>query len=322
MRITKNYSEVIDFTGGDVLATPEYFKTLGASDWGYLVEDEFVLPFYIKKKFIFNYLLFTLGIKSKVSKEKKQHFLNCAVDYIKANLSVDFILTQHVTALFDCYPTHSTYCSFGSYILDLTKSEEELFAGLHTKHRNVIKKAEKDGVLVSCDMDNKREQCISLIQDTLVRQRLVPVRTSLLEGFSKVCQADYWIAEYNGEVQGAAIILWTSQCCAYYMFGGSCSKPHSGAMNLLHWTAIRKMKERDVRYYDFVGARINPEEGSKYEGIQRFKSRFGGELAEGYLWKIPIRKFKYRLFCWLLALKQKGNYKGDIIDQERRRGNY
>jgi len=30
---------------------------------------------------------------------------------------------------------------------------------------------------------------------------------------------------------------------------------------------MKLMKERGVKYYDFVGARINPDEGSKYEGI-------------------------------------------------------
>ena len=94
------------------------------------------------------------------------------------------------------------------------------------------------------------------------------------------------------------------------------------AMNLLHWSAMKLMKERGVKYYDFVGARINPDEGSKYEGIQRFKSRFGGELKKGYLWKMPLNKFKYKLFCWLVAAKQGRNYCGDVIDQERKRGNY
>ena len=76
------------------------------------------------------------------------------------------------------------------------------------------------------------------------------------------------------------------------------------AANEYGQTAMKLMKERGVKYYDFVGARINPDEGSKYEGIQRFKSRFGGELKKGYLWKMPLNKFKYKLFCWLVAAKQ------------------
>ena len=144
----------------------------------------------------------------------------------------------------------------------------------------------------------------------------------MLEGLSRVKHIDYWVASFEGELQGAGILLWSENRSAYYMFGGSAVKPHAGAMNLLHWSAMKLMKERGVKYYDFVGARINPDEGSKYEGIQRFKSRFGGELKKGYLWKMPLNKFKYKLFCWLVAAKQGRNYCGDVIDQERKRGNY
>ena len=37
---------------------------------------------------------------------------------------------------------------------------------------------------------------------------------------------------------------------------------------------------------------------------------------------MPLNKFKYKLFCWLVAAKQGRNYCGDVIDQERKRGNY
>lgn len=42
-------------------------------------------------------------------------------------------------------------------------------------------------------------------------------------------------------------------------------------------------------------------------------------MVEGYLWKCPIRPFRYKLyylFVRLLAYLRKQPYKGDIIDQE------
>lgn len=320
MKITRDYDEVKALIGGEVLATPDYFNSLGAVDWGYLVADGGVLPFYIRKKIIFTYLLFTTGVLGTKNAEDEADFLNEAVTCIKMHLSIDFIQCQHVTALFKAYPASSVSCRFGSYVMDLSFDEETLMSNIHTKHRNVIKKAEKDGILVSCDEQN-RERCIALIQETLVRQHIPVIGSDFLKQLAVVKYVDYWIAEYNGEVHGAAIILWAGHQTAYYMFGGSNKKTHSGAMNLLHWNAIKKMKERGVKYYDFVGARLNPEEGSKYEGIQRFKSRFGGELKQGYLWKMPLNALKYKLFNLLLIVKAKGSYKGDVIDQERRRGN-
>ena len=78
------------------------------------------------------------------------------------------------------------------------------------------------------------------------------------------------------------------------------------------------MKKRGVKWYDFVGARINPIPGSKQEGIQRFKSRFGGELKIGYLWKYSISPLKVRLYQTYIKLKnsRSHSYTKDIIDQE------
>ena len=95
-----------------------------------------------------------------------------------------------------------------------------------------------------------------------------------------------------------------------------------GENHLLHWQAIKDAKQNGIKYFDFIGARINPEPGSKQEGIQKFKKYFGGELVKGYLWKMPIRKFKYYFYNFLVRCKyfiKFKKYKGDIIDQEIRR---
>ena len=95
-----------------------------------------------------------------------------------------------------------------------------------------------------------------------------------------------------------------------------------GSHNLLQWEIVKKLKTLNVKQYDFVGARINPPKGSKIEGIQRFKSRFGTTLHQGYMWKYIFNKPMYFLYVQilkLLAFKNRSKYKGDIIDQENSR---
>ena len=86
-------------------------------------------------------------------------------------------------------------------------------------------------------------------------------------------------------------------------------------MNLLHWEAMRHFSQLGTSRYDFVGTRIAPEKGSKQEGLKMFKERFGGALSKGYMWKYPIRKWKYELYQ-LAVGRLRG---GDIVDRERRR---
>jgi lipid II:glycine glycyltransferase (peptidoglycan interpeptide bridge formation enzyme) len=65
--------------------------------------------------------------------------------------------------------------------------------------------------------------------------------------------------------------------------------------------------------YDFVGARINPEKGSKQAAINSFKKRFGAELVEGYMWKYSLRPT--RALVYTLAVRWLRG--GDIVDRER-----
>lgn len=305
-----------------IIATPEYFKILAAHDYGYILDGKFVLPYYIKKKSFFTYMFFTTGVLSNdfISKCDEEFFLTSMIHFVKSEKIADFILMNHVTALFKYSPVGSKSCNFGSYVIDLSLSENILFNNLHTKHRNVIKKAMKDGISIFHGMEYK-DVCIQLIQDTMLRQGITPPSADYYsrigDSLKKYC--DYWIAlDINGNPQGSAILVWSEGAFAYYLFGGSCKNPHTGAINLLQWEAILKMKERGVLKYDFVGARISPEAGSKYEGIQRFKSRFGGELIQGYLWKMPLNNIKYNLYVFMVSIRNilRGRRIKDIIDQE------
>jgi len=306
-----------------VIATPQYLSCNGSIDFGYFFEQGMVLPYYIKKILIFRYIVFPTGVIGKYDKNEEQIFLENILEHLRKKPGIDFILMQHATALFNTYPKGASACHFGTYSLNLTKTEEELFAGLHPKHRNVIKKAKNDGIIISEGSDNFND-CVLLVQETLKRQGLSYPSIGYFQQLKKNLgeNLDFWIARDESMIHGSAIILWSKGHNSYYLFGGSSGKHHNGALNLLQWEVIRLMKSRSVYTHDFVGARLNPAKGSKYEGIQRFKERFGGDLKEGYLWKFPIRKIKYRLYINALKIKcilKRIEYTGDVIDQEYKR---
>jgi len=65
--------------------------------------------------------------------------------------------------------------------------------------------------------------------------------------------------------------------------------------------------------YDFVGVRIEPETGSKQEGLKNYKERFGGRLVRGYMWKYSIRPIKFLMYNMAVRIMRGG----DIVDYER-----
>src|SRR5205085_169956 len=101
--------------------------------------------------------------------------------------------------------------------------------------------------------------------------------------------------------------------CAYAIYAGNIQHQHQGAIKLLQWEAIRNFRNLGVRRFDFVGARINPQKGSKQEAINLMKKRFGATLSEGYIWKYSIRPWRALVYSTSIRLIRGG----DIVDQER-----
>jgi len=303
-----------------IVATKEFLSSK-SDEFGWFISDEFILPFIIEKKFIFRRLIFTysvIKIDNKQISQKK--FLNQIVELSKT-LDIDFIYQPYAFAIFDEINDNSSFIPFGSYKVDLTLDEDVLFKNLHSKHRNVVRKAQKNGLEVFSGIEYK-QICFDLIKDTLVRQQQPYMA---MKAIDKMCKnlannISFYIIKNQDKIEGSAIIIYNTHE-AYYLLAGSDIKTSAGAMNLLVWQTMLDMKKKDVKSFDFVGARLNPQ--GKFAGIQRFKSRFGATLKEGYLWKVPVKPFKYKLFrfvTWLYYKLKNKSYVGDIIDQELKNG--
>lgn len=309
-----------------VLAQEEYLNSLnGVASIGYFVEDDKVLPFTIRKKAFFKWIQLDNVVYGSSTEEETKIFLDKVVAYAKKNLKVSHIASTN-TAIFDNYPTGSLFCKFGTYLVDLSLTEEELFANLHSKHRNVVRKAQTEGVIVEHGQD-KAVDAINLMQDTFSRQNKVSgLGLSMIKQMEPLGDmVDYWVAkDADGTLQGSAILLWNKGNSCYYMHGGSAPHTKPGAMNLLMWEAMKCMKERGVKWFDFVGARVTTEPGSKLEGIQRFKSRFGATMKVGYMFRVVVNKPYYWLYkkATTLAFYALTRKKfRDMIQEEREKGN-
>jgi len=306
-----------------IFATEAYLRAL-SDEYGWFMAGKYILPYIIKKKNFLNIMYFTnetivLGETASIIEEEKQ-FLNEVVMQTR-KMGVHIIAQPQTNVVFFTYPEGSLYAPFGSYRIDLTQKEEDLFSKMHSKHRNVVRKAERDGVKILSGPE-LCEECCQLINETMLRQKLPQHDKEQILRFKKELKDNlaFYVARHEGIAQGAAIIPWNEKA-AYYLYGGSRERPHTGAINLMHWRIMLEMKARGVKVYDLMGARLNPVKDSKYEGIQMFKERFGGELKRGYLWKYPIHHFHYNLYRIMTTLRRYvkgGQYSGDIIDQEKR----
>jgi FemAB family len=307
-------------SGFSIYASEAFLKTLG-DEYGWLggfnhnSELRCILPYTIVHKVIFRMVRFrveTIPIDNNLTIEEEKVFLNNVINYFR-NAGADMIIPATTNTIFKTYPDGADAAPYGSYIIDLTQSEEVLWANLHSKHRNVVRNAMKKGVEI-VDGIEFMETAHTIIRDTLKRSKIGFMGWNEFKCFFHGLNENIkiLIANHEGIAQGCAVIPY-SQHSAYYLYGGSIPHPLSGAMNLLQWEAIKMFRNMGVQRYDFVGVRINPSEGSKQEGLMTFKQRFGGNMVKGFMWKYSLSPLKYAVYSQAVKYLRGG----DIVDAER-----
>jgi lipid II:glycine glycyltransferase (peptidoglycan interpeptide bridge formation enzyme) len=202
-----------------------------------------------------------------------------------------------------------------TFILDLTKTEEELLRKMHPKTRYNIKVAQKHGVLVVEDnSDDAFEAYIKLTHETTKRQGFYAhtenyhriqwetlgaknqesgIRNQEKDKKEKIHDSYFMIhnsdkltahiltAKYQDKTL-VAWILFIYKDTLYYPYGAS-SNEHRETMasNLMMWEAIKFGKKLGLKKFDMWGSLgPNPDPKDPWYGFHRFKQGYGPELVE------------------------------------------
>ncbi len=198
-------------------------------------------------------------------------------------------------------------------ILDLTKSEAELLAGMHQKTRYNIRLAEKK------DLEIKNEKNLdifwNLMNKTGSRDKFGLHSKKHYE--QVLCSPIVWqLTAYDDNVPIA--------CAVFINFGGACTYLYGAsdyeyrnlmAPYLLQWEGIKIGKKLGCTRYDFFG--VAPKLASatvdnyvsdpkhQYAGVTRFKLGFGGMSQEWPgTFDFVIDKSKYHAYSWLRRLRR------------------
>lgn len=210
------------------------------------------------------------------------------------------LLAEHIWYL----PLHQTNLWTQSdptdYRLPTTasKSEEEILMQMRKTTRNLIRRAEKDGVTVELATDPVRdvEEFIRLHDETRKRHHFTPYTNRFFRAqvkhFAKDGNALVYLAKHEGQLLAASI---------HMQFGGETSYHHGAsvmtkvpASYLIQWRAIQDALKRGDSIYNFwgiapmrdQGSEIGDQEGKMeiadkkhpFAGVTLFKTGFGGEL--------------------------------------------
>lgn len=293
----------------------EYSNSIKVNVW-YIYDEAYIISINVYRKIIFRYAMFETepSCYDDSIEVSKIQFIQEVVKRLK-NEGIEWVGTS-ATALFDCFPKNSFRIPFGSHVINLRFSEEEIWKNIHSKHRNSIKRAEKAGVIIKTEGDSLIDDYVKMDNITWKRSGRLGYGKQFFKNIVDGLKEEAVIAiAYKENVPQAGAVFFVNKQMAYYMYGTSIDHPEPGSANFLHWEMIKLFKKIGVIRYSFVGCRINEDVESKYHGIQRFKERFGGELVQGYMWKVILNKNKYFFFRKLYKMKN-GRELTDIIDEE------
>jgi len=244
-----------------------------------------------------------------VNEEKS--FLNNVVRYFK-NVRADVIIPPTNNALFRTCPDGANAAPYGSYVVDLQQPEDLLWQNVSKTTRSNIRTAQKDGVSIH-EGTGFLQPAHEVIRQTFRRSKMNFMDRESFKRFVLALgeNGKILMADFQGVPQSFAVFAF-SKPCAYWIYGGNIQDQRQGAMKLLQWEAIRLFRNLGVKKFDFFGARINPEKGSKQEGINLMKKHLGASLVEGYVWKYSLRPSR----AWLYSMGVRMLRGGDIVDQE------
>lgn len=194
-------------------------------------------------------------------------------------------------------------------IIDLTKSEEELFAGMSQSGRQGVRKAIKNQIMVeevsTNTADYFEKQCYPILKETGERDGFgihpLKIYTTMLENLP---ESKLYVARHNDTIEAWAIITEYNKVAMYYYGGSSAVARETSAAYALHWEIMKTMKARGNSYYDLMG--IAGKHFQALKNVTQFKTKFSKNIVKiPITYDLPLQPVKYRALSVAIKAKRK-----------------
>ena len=169
------------------------------------------------------------------------------------------------------------------WVLDITKSEEELLRGMRKTHRYLIKKAKSLGIeIIGSKNPSDIKRFLPLYSDLSKRKHFVPHKGIAEEFgvFGKDDEAVLFLAKYKNKIISGALVMYVSGTAIYRHGASSFEYRDIPASYLLQWEAILEARKRGKKTYNFWGIAPTDAKNHPWQGLTLFKTGFGGYRLE------------------------------------------
>lgn len=170
-----------------------------------------------------------------------------------------------------------------TWVLDLNKTEQELLSGMRKTTRYLIKRSERDGVVIE---ERTGEDAFKdfwrIYKETAEREKFIPYSLkyvkSEFEEFNKNKNALFLFGKVAGRYYASALILFTKSAGFYHQ--GASIHTKFPVTSRLQWEAILQAKKRGCSLYNFWGIKQEGRTPKDWDGLTLFKTGFGGRQID------------------------------------------
>jgi lipid II:glycine glycyltransferase (peptidoglycan interpeptide bridge formation enzyme) len=236
----------------------------------------------------------------EIARRENSIFCRVELDIPCQDDSCALLPSPYIKAFEEVQPEHTL-------VLDLTKSEDKLFAEMKQKGRYSIRNAVKFEVKVANekDLSGALDIFFELYSSTAKRHRISYRNRNYFENLVSSLHKDDLIKVYTAykDIEGkytplaSAIVAYSGET-AIYMFGAS-SDEHKNfqAPCLLQWRIIQESHHHGFKKYDFFGIAPSDDPKHPWAGITRFKKQFGGvQVNIAGSFDLILKPFEYKIF--------------------------
>lgn len=165
-------------------------------------------------------------------------------------------------------------------LIDLRKTEEELWQEIHSKRRNEIRRSIKEGTIVEVKKDEySLEKCYLILEEVYQRAKL-PLPSlnhfrALLHSGNEREGLVIFVAKFENKIIGCMLCLAYGTTLFDYYAGAYRDWYHKYPNDLIPWEVFKWGKQNGFIQFDFGGA---GKPNVPY-GVREYKKKFGGETV-------------------------------------------
>lgn len=196
-------------------------------------------------------------------------------------------------------------------LLDLNKTEENIFHDFRKTYQNEIRQAEKMGIkIIENNTEGGIDEFYKMYFETYQKEKKTGLPKDFFYNIDKFLfssgKARLFFAKINHQNISAVLMLYSGKTCIY-MYAASTTNPELKKMpgqKLVIWQIIKHAKNNGYHFFDIGGVTPTARSGTKSWGIYFFKKGFGGKLIKLLpCYKMGFNKFLLGPSSLLLKLK-------------------